>query len=447
MSNEEKNWGDESQTPDTTENQPGGAAERGSSDSWDSFDWTEGFCSWEDAGETPPPPGGPPAGPAKPAEPVEPPAPPEPPRPAQKRQARTLPESILAAMLYVVGVLVLSFVLATVGWRWANDLLALNKTEQEVSFTVTEEDTIYTVTDNLKEEGLIEYKFLFQIFAALTNKAEKITAGTYELNTEMDYSALLNNISSTSVYRETVTVTIPEGYTAAEAFQLLEDSGVCSAEDLTASAESDTFEYAFLEDTGRTGTALLEGYLYPDTYEFYKGAEAKTVITRLLDNFEDQFNQEMEETADSLGYTTDEIIVIASIIEKETTSSSDDRSGIASVIYNRLENPDYDGIGGYLQMDSTVQYLLEERKEDLTQDDLDVDSPYNTYVYAGLPEGPICNPGMDSIQAALYPSDTDYYYFMLGDDGENHFFTESYSFNTFKAAQTGETEDDTDDGE
>ncbi|MCD8188674.1 MAG: endolytic transglycosylase MltG [Clostridiales bacterium] len=444
MSNEEKNWSGEEQTPEqqpgTAENQPEENAEPGHSGSWDSFDWTEGFCSWElepqADGETPPPPGG-----AAP----EPPPPPEPSQPSKKRQPRTLPESILAALLYVFGVLVISFLLATVGWRWANDLLALDKTEKTVSFTVSEGDTIADVADNLKEEGLIEYKYLFKIFAAVTNKASKITTGTYELNTEMDYSALLNNISSTSVYRETVTVTIPEGYTVEEAFQLLEDSGVCSVEDLTDSAENDSFGYSFLEDVDRTGTALLEGYLFPDTYEFYKGAEAKTVISRLLSNFADQMSEILSE--ETLSYDLDDIIIIASIIEKETTGGSDDRSTIASVIYNRLENPDYDGIDGYLQMDSTVQYLLEERKEHLTDEDLAIDSPYNTYLYAGLPEGPICNPGMDSIEAALNPSDTEYYYFMLGDDGENHFFTESSSFNTFKAAQTGETEDDTDNGE
>ncbi|MCD7844251.1 MAG: endolytic transglycosylase MltG, partial [Clostridiales bacterium] len=436
MSNEEKNWDEEEQTPNTAENQPDGKPKQGNSDSWDTFDWTEGFCSWEPE-------------PQQEAEPIlsqgdfagGPPLPPEPPQSAaEKRQPKTLPESILAALIYVVGVLVISFVLATVGWRWANDLLALDKTENTVSFTVSEGDTIADVADNLKDEGLIEYKFLFQLFASVTNKADKITTGTYELNTEMDYSALLNNISSTSVYRETVTVTIPEGYTVAEAFQLLEDSGVCSVEDLTASAESDTFDYSFLEDADRTGTALLEGYLFPDTYEFYKDADAESVIKRLLSNFADQMSEVLSE--ENLAYDLDDVIIIASIIEKETTGSSDDRSCITSVIYNRLENPDYDGIGGYLQMDSTVQYLLEERKEDLTQADLEIDSPYNTYLYAGLPEGPICNPGMDSIEAALNPSDTDYYYFMLGDDGENHFFTESYSFNTFKAAQTGETDDE-----
>ncbi|MCD7756600.1 MAG: endolytic transglycosylase MltG, partial [Clostridiales bacterium] len=268
MSNEEKNWDEEEQIPNTAENQPEAEPEQGNSDIWDTFDWTEGFCSWEPE-------------PQQEEEPslsqgefsAEPPLPPEPPQSAaknEKRQPKTLPESILAALIYVVVVLVISFVLATVGWRWANDLLALDKTENTVSFTVSEGDTIADVADNLKDEGLIEYKFLFQLFAAVTNKADKITTGTYELNTEMDYSALLNNISSTSVYRETVTVTIPEGYTVAEAFQLLEDSGVCSVEDLTASAESDTFDYSFLEDVDRTGTALLEGYLFPDTYEFYK---------------------------------------------------------------------------------------------------------------------------------------------------------------------------------
>lgn len=441
MSDEEKKREENEELADTTEKMPEAGEENQEPGDWEHFDWTEGFCSWdlnaaEITEELPPP-----------SESIPQPIPEAEAAVSAKKKKRriwSLPESVLAAMLYVAGVLVMSFFLATVGWHWANDLLALDKTEKVASITISENQTISEVADNLKENGLIEYKFLFKIFAAVTGKASQITTGTYELNTEMDYSALLNNISSTSVYRETVTVTIPEGYTVMEAFQLLEDSGVCTVEKLTASAEQDSFDYSFLEDVDRTGVAKLEGYLFPDTYEFYKGADAKSVINKLLSNFTDRFDSEMDAEMQILGYSKDEIIIIASIIEKETTG--DDRNDIASVIYNRLSDPDHDGINGYLQMDSTVQYLMEERKEHLTNEDIAVDSLYNTYRYPGLPAGPICNPGLTSIKAALQPNKTDYYYFMLGDDGEDHFFADSGSFNAFKAAQTGEpaeSEDDT----
>jgi UPF0755 protein len=211
-------------------------------------------------------------------------------------------------------------------------------------------------------------------------------------------------------------------------------------EKLTASAEEDEFDYSFLDDVERTGAERLEGYLFPDTYEFYKGAEAKSVLNKMLSNFNDRFTEEMEVKAETLGYSKDDILIIASIIEKETTG--EDRQDIASVIYNRLKNPDHDDISGHLQMDSTVQYILPERKEHLTDEDISIESPYNTYLVTGLPAGPICSPGLTSIQAALEPNQTNYYYFMLGDDGEDHFFTDGSSFNAFKAAQTGNQDEE-----
>lgn len=395
---------------------------------WPVFDWQEGCCSWNPAelsAVTPPTQSAPEPAPA--------------PAPAKKRRHRTTGESVAAAFLYVAGVLVSSFLIATVGWHLGCDLLALNKEPHTVSITVDEGEPLSEVAADLKFNGLIDYQFLFQAFAGFTNKGSKIVSGTYELSTDMDYSALLSNMSSTSSYRETVTVTIPEGFTAQEIFALLEDQGVCTAEKLTAAAEESTFSYDFLGELDRSGLSLLEGYLFPDTYEFYKGANAESVLNRLLTNYQEHFTEGYQAKAQKLGYTQDEVLRIASIIEKETTG--DDREEISSVIHNRLNNPDHPDTKGYLQMDSTVQYCLEERKEKLTNADLEVDSPYNTYLYPGLPQGPICCPGTDSIEAALNPADTDYYFFMLGDDGEDHFFEDRASFETFRSAQTGETED------
>lgn len=352
-------------------------------------------------------------------------------KPAKKRR-RSLPDNIAESIIYAGGVLLISFIIATVGWRWANDVLALDKAEAKASVTVEAGDSIGDIADQLKEKGLIRYKYLFQLFAGITNKAGNITAGSYELSTEMDYSALLNNIGSASAYRETVTVTIPEGYTVEEVFQLMEDKGVCDYDSLMYSAKTDAFSFDFLTDVKAEGAERLEGYLFPDTYEFYKGTTAKAAISKMLYNFSTRFDEKMEAEMQLLGRSKNDIIIIASIIEKETDGS--DQKNIASVLYNRLNNT-WATPRGYLQVDSTIQYLLEERKETLTQADLEIDSPYNTYLYPGLPVGAICNPGLDAIEAALAPSQTNYYYFMLGKDGHTHFFESEYSFQAYKAEQ------------
>lgn len=351
---------------------------------------------------------------------------------ARKKQRRSLPANIAEGVIYVGGILLISFILATIGWRWAGDVLALNKEPLTASVTITEGESLGDVTAELKEKGLVKYGYLFQLFASFTHKAEKITAGSYELSTVMDYSALLNNISSSSAYRETVTVTIPEGYTVEEIFKLMENKGVCSYNDLLKVAQEETFDFDFLKDVKTTKEKRLEGYLFPDTYEFYKGADAKNVINTMLKNFDERFDSKMEAEMQLLGYSKNDIIIMASIIEKETDGG--DQRNIASVLQNRLKNT-WATPKGYLQVDSTIQYLLKERKKKLTDKDLEIDSPYNTYKNPGLPIGPICNPGLTAIQAALEPNKTNYYYFMLGKDGTTHFFDTEAAFLAFKAEQ------------
>ena len=350
----------------------------------------------------------------------------------RKKQRRSLPTNIAEGVIYVGGILLISFILATIGWRWAGDVLALNKEPLTASVTITEGESLGDVTAELKEKGLVKYGYLFQLFASFTHKAEKITAGSYELSTVMDYSALLNNISSSSAYRETVTVTIPEGYTVEEIFKLMENKGVCSYNDLLKVAQEETFDFDFLKDVKTTKEKRLEGYLFPDTYEFYKGADAKNVINTMLKNFDERFDSKMEAEMQLLGYSKNDIIIMASIIEKETDGG--DQRNIASVLQNRLKNT-WATPKGYLQVDSTIQYLLKERKKKLTDKDLEIDSPYNTYKNPGLPIGPICNPGLTAIQAALEPNKTNYYYFMLGKDGTTHFFDTEAAFLAFKAEQ------------
>ena len=190
---------------------------------------------------------------------------------------------------------------------------------------------------------------------------------------------------------------------------------------LEAAQNSDAYsDFGFLKDAQK-GKNHLEGYLFPSTYQVAPKADEEQIITTMLNQFDTVFTDEYRARAKKLGYTENQIIIIASIIEKEA-QVDEDRPKIASVIYNRLDD------GMNLQMCSTVQYILGKAKPILSVADTKIDSPYNTYIHSGLPKGPICSPGEASIKAALYPAKTDYMYFVVSEklDG-SHNFSKSYS--------------------
>lgn len=334
------------------------------------------------------------------------------------------------AAIYAIFVIGVSALLACIGWVAANDVLALNKPEKTATITITNDDSFGDVAEKLKDEGLIEYKFLFNLFATFTRSKDDVVAGTFTLNTDMDYRALLSGMSANSATRATVTVTIPEGYTVDQIFTLLEEKGVASVEDLQDMAANHDYAFSFLQDLELGDYYRLEGYLYPDTYEFTTPQNPLYVINKMLVRFDEQFTDAMrQEVADS-GRTIHEIITIASMIEKETDGN--DRADIASVIYNRLNNPS-GGTQGYLQIDATLAYINGGKVP--TEADKSIDSPYNTYLYKGLPAGPISNPGLESIKAAMNPNSTSYYYYALGDDGVHHFFKTLREQQNFIATQ------------
>lgn len=367
-------------------------------------------------------------------------------------------KKLLIILIYLLVVTLAAYFLASAGWSWANDLLALNK--EEITAEVVLEDEIFTTEESVDEEGepvtvtvadmdavaselhengLIEYEWLFKLFARFTHKDEALEPGTYELNTTMDYSALLRNMGPRSVARTTVDIMVPEGYTLEEILKLLADNDVAELDELEDAAANYDFDYEFLDSSTLGDASRLEGYLFPDTYQFYQNTDAAAALAKLLDNFDTRFTSEMRAKAQDMGYSLSEILTVASIVEKETDGV--DQANIASVIYNRLTRTE-GGTNGYLQMDSTIQYILDERKETLTQADLAIDSPYNTYLYTGLPVGPICNPGLEAINAALEPAESDYFFFVLGDDGATHFFNSYDEFTAFRDAQTGEIQAD-----
>ena len=364
-------------------------------------------------------------------------------QPERRRRASSRPQSARSgrkkggftasfALLYVVFVIGISALLACVGWIAANDVLALNKEPNTVTVTISKDDSFSDVTDMLKENGLIEYKALFNLFATFTGGKDDVVAGTFTLNTDMDYRALLNGMSANSATKATIRVTIPEGYTLDQIFALLEERGVASVEELQDMAANHDYAFSFLQDLPLGDYHRLEGYLYPDTYEFTTPERPLYVINKMLVQFDAQLKDEMRQEIWDSGRSIHEIVIVASMIEKETDGS--DRADIASVIYNRLNNPNASaGTNGYLQIDATLAYINGGKVP--TDADRSIDSPYNTYLYQGLPAGPIANPGLESIQAAMDPADTSYYYYALGDDNTHHFFRTYNEMLNFMASQ------------
>ena len=359
---------------------------------------------------------------------------------------------IISTLVWLAIILAIGVSLGRMAWVITTDVLAFGRDSKECEITISENDNMDIIASKLKNAGLIRYPELFKLYADLTDAEEEITAGTYTLNTKYDYMALVNYMSNHSTSREEVEVMIPEGYTCAQIFALLEEKKVCSAEDLKAYAtDGELGEYWFLEGVERGTPYCLEGYLFPDTYKFYTNDKPGRVLTKFLDNFEYRFTDIMKEKLDvlndrmgkvmsNLGYPKDyveahkftmrDIVIIASMIEKEKANNAESYD-VSSVIYNRLTNAkEYP----YLNIDATIIYALDGnvdpetgKTKPLTSEDLKLDSPYNTYTEKGMIPGPISNPGRNSLDAALDPNTTNYYYYVFNPRTGVHLFAKNAS--------------------
>ena len=329
---------------------------------------------------------------------------------------------ILSTVIWLVLIVFIGTTLGRTLWLCAEDLLALGKTGQEVTITIDKDDTVSDVAQKLQKAGLIDYANLFETFASITGKGDGIHAGTVTFSgtTVYDYNALINALSYTDTSLSTVNVTIPEGYSCAQIFALLEEEGVCSAKDLEHyAAHGELVGYWFLEGVERGHKYSLEGFLFPDTYNFYVGSEPQEALEKMLDGFEAKFTDRLKEKYEELKADTGldlsvrEVIIMASMVEKEKANDLEGYE-IASVFYNRLTHASSFPL---LQSDATILYATEYYNAgELVTDSQINASPYNTYTQEGLPPGPICNPGLYSLDAALDPEETGYYYFVYDED-------------------------------
>lgn len=291
-----------------------------------------------------------------------------------------------------------------------------------ILFTITPGETAATIATRLERAGLIRDAGLFRLLVRYRGVDGQLEAGDYQLRPNMSLEEIVDLLQHGRPSE--VIVTIPEGWRAEEIAEMLEKRGLVKAEEFLQTVREGEFEYDFLSD--RPNEVSLEGYLFPDTYGIPPDFEAAQIIDMMLADFGRRFTPEMRQEAAQRGMSIHEVLTVASLVEREARIL-EERPIIASVYLNRLE------AGWLLESDATAQYALGYQEEtgrwwkspisleEMTQ----VDSPYNTYLYPGLPPGPICNPGLASIQAVINPAETKYMYFYHKGDG-SHAFAETY---------------------
>lgn len=332
-------------------------------------------------------------------------------RPKHRRKHRSNAGPVVLGLLFVAGVLgAIYLIYATAAGEGDQ------RPQGPVAVEVVKGDTLESVANKLEEAGVIVSAFMFETEARMEGYSTEIKTGEYTFKPGEDSDRILEKLTAGAAV-PTVEITIPEGLTLREtARRVAEQSGV-SAHKFEAAAKKTDYGYAFLEDPAIETT---EGFLFPRKYEFEKGVTAPQVVNRLLEQYllETQ-TLDIAGAKERLNLTEYELVTAASLIEREA-ASAEERPLVASVIYNRI------GQDMPLQIDASIHYALDKPKEELSLADLKIDSPYNTYENTGLPPGPICSPSRQSLQAAIEPADTDYLYYVLKANGEEHFFTENY---------------------
>ena len=349
---------------------------------------------------------------------------------------------LAATAVWLAIIVMIGTSLGRMLWVCAADVLAFGRESKQVTVTITSKDTIDDIAEKLHEAELIRYPELFKLYASLAVDDGDILPGTFQLDTLYDYHALVVQMGPRSSTREVVyDLLIPEGLNCRQIFELLEQNNVCTVAELEEYAANGEFsDFWFLEGVERGDKYCLEGFLFPDTYDFYIGSTPREALGKMLLGFQARIKQEETMTAltalnerlsgmmRSKGCSEEHIaenqlslrdlLIVASLIEEETASSKESPL-IASVIFNRLtEDQMYER---YLNIDAAIIYATGS-SENI---DTSIDHPYNTYKYAGLTPGPISNPGLDSIQAVLQFEDSPYYYYVLNPETDVHQFSKT----------------------
>lgn len=306
---------------------------------------------------------------------------------------------------------------------WSNEVnTPLSSSAQKVSVTVSTGDTPSQVADQLYRKQLIRNRDVFVYYMRISGASSNLQAGDYTLSPSMSIADIARVLQSGHI--DQLSVSFPEGYTLKLMAQAAEKAGVASADQYTTAASDPSWTYDFL--AAKPKDATLEGYLFPDTYSLNRTSSARDLVKRQLDQFGAVLTPDLRAQAAQPGAgrpaeSIENIVILGSLVEREVNRDPD-RAIVCSVYYNRLAQ------NMPLQVDATVLYALGQWKGALTVDDLHVSSPYNTYLHAGLPPGPISNPGSAAIKACINPQKSDYLFYFTDPQGTTHFDRTSSEF-------------------
>ncbi|MCP6717927.1 MAG: endolytic transglycosylase MltG [Patescibacteria group bacterium] len=305
-------------------------------------------------------------------------------------------------------------------------------------FLVEKGQNLFEIANNLEDQEIIKNKFFFNFYVLLKMSQNKLKAGEYFLSSSMNIRSVADKIISGDTAK--TIITIPEGWNLRDIGWYFENEGMFQAEELfeligfpliNYSINTDlpkpkdfSSDYIFLNDKPKN--ISLEGYLFPDTYEIAYDEELEGIVEKMLDNFNKKLSQSLRNEITKQGKTIFEIITMASLIEKEVQSLNDKKI-VSGILWKRLSA----GMG--LQVDATITYITNKKSSKVSKQETEIDSLYNTYKYRGLPLGPISNPGLESIEAAIYPQNSDYWYYLSALDGETIFSKTLEEHNIAKA--------------
>jgi UPF0755 protein len=328
-------------------------------------------------------------------------------------------------ILKAAGVLIVSLLIITLGacvfvnMKIAKALDA--SSTQKTAFEIKQGQSVNEIAKALESDKLITGSDYFKIYLWKSKLGSRLKSGTYELSAAMTIPQIVTLFTGGEIGLKSneTRVIVPEGSTNEQVLdELRKQEAIGAGEDFN-KIDTIMLSYGFLGD--KPAGADLQGYLFPDTYNFFKGSTMDDAVKKMLDNFDKKLTPAMRSDIKEQNKTIYDILIMASIVEKESPDK-EDMPDIASVFYNRL------GIGMPLQSDATINYITKEGNPMPTSDDLNIDSPFNTYKFVGLPPAPICNPGIEAIKAAIYPTKTDYFYFLMPQDGQGKtIFSKTYN--------------------
>lgn len=362
-----------------------------------------------------------------------------------KKKRKKKGNGVVKSIVWIASILIISVSIAGIGIYGGADLMGVGFDRGEkVTIEIEMGSSATQISETLEETGAVKLPFLFRLYAKYKGYDSQFKYGVYTFRTDAGYDRICQMLITEGAKAETVTVTIPEGtgindytknvngehVTVKGITTILEEKGVCTRADFLEALEEATRTSKLLSQADEVKTYhTLEGYLFPETYDFYSYDSkecARLAVDKMLKESENKITDEMFDRAEEMGYSMNEILTMASIIQMESGQNSKEMAGVASVFYNRLKSEDFSTLGS-----SPTCYYGNSFKHD--------DGRYDTYTAKGLPPGPLCSPGIDAIKAALYPKTSEYYYFVTDSDGNFYYHkTLSEQNATISKLQKGE---------